>query len=510
VRWWRAITLRGRLMLIGVTGIAAGLAVGGVMLLGALDLALQRAVDDGALQTASAVASLVDADRLPDPIPVSGSPTAAVQVIDEQGRVRAASATTDRLVALLRPDELRDARAGKRLFLGGERASVNGTLRVVAVKAGRDQAQTVVVAAPADQAQSSVRILRGVLLVGFPLLLIALAALAWRVIGLTLRPVEALRRGAEEITGAGAAGALPVPDARDEVHRLAVTLNDMLARLEGARQRQRAFVADAAHELRSPLASMRTQLEVAQRLGDRADWDATAQDLLIDTERLSRLVDDLLLLARADWAGGAGGSAGTGEPAAVAAGAGSSAGGAAGGAGGSAGGAVGRGRAAWQPVELSTLVDELLGRYGGARVVPTLAATGQVWTHGDPDALRRVVANLIDNAVRHATRRVVVEVHRAGGDAVVAVLDDGAGIPVEQRERVFDRFTRLDDARDRDSGGAGLGLAIVRELVRVHGGRVVLSDAEPGLRAEVRLAASPAPVDEPMVVETEPEIVAER
>jgi signal transduction histidine kinase len=90
------------------------------------------------------------------------------------------------------------------------------------------------------------------------------------------------------------------------------------------------------------------------------------------------------------------------------------------------------------------------------------------------------------------------------------VLDDGAGIPVEQRERVFDRFTRLDDARDRDSGGAGLGLAIVRELVRVHGGRVVLSDAEPGLRAEVRLAASPAPVDEPMVVETEPEIVAER
>jgi signal transduction histidine kinase len=239
---------------------------------------------------------------------------------------------------------------------------------------------------------------------------------------------------------------LPVPDGRDEVHRLAVTLNDMLARLETSRRKQRAFVADAAHELRSPLASMRTQLEVAQRLGARTDWRATAEDLLVDTGRLSRLVDDLLLLARADDAG--------------------------------------RLAHRRQPVELRELVADLLARYPESRVVPVLVPGGEVWTAGDPDGLRRVVANVVDNAVRHAVSQVTVEV-RPG--AVVTVTDDGAGIAPGERERVFDRFTRLDDARDRDSGGSGLGLAIVRELVRLHGGRVVLADAEPGVRAEVHL-----------------------
>jgi signal transduction histidine kinase len=318
---------------------------------------------------------------------------------------------------------------------------------VVAVVAGpEDDRQTVVVAAPAGEARSSVRILRAIFLIGFPLLLAGLAALAWRVIGLTLRPVEALRRGAEEITGAGAAGSLPVPDARDEVHRLAVTLNDMLARLETSRRRQRAFVADAAHELRSPLASMRTQLEVAQRLGPKADWLATADDLLIDTERLSRLVDDLLLLARADDAGR--------SPA-----------------------------RSPEPVELTGLVADILGRYAEARVVPVQVGAEPVWTDGDRDSLRRIVANLLDNAVRHAASRVTVEVQPGG---TITITDDGAGIPPGDRERVFDRFTRLDDARDRDSGGSGLGLAIVRELVRLHGGQVELADAAPGVRAEVR------------------------
>lgn len=141
---------------------------------------------------------------------------------------------------------------------------------------------------------------RTVLLVAFPLLVGLLAVVAWRVVGATLRPVEALRSGAAEITGRDAAGRLPVPASQDEIHRLAVTLNDMLDRLAAARARQRSFLADAAHELRSPLTNMRTELEVAQRLGDRTDWPAVAADLLTDTERLGRLVDDLLLLARLD------------------------------------------------------------------------------------------------------------------------------------------------------------------------------------------------------------------
>jgi signal transduction histidine kinase len=459
-RWWQARSLRLRLLLIGVAGLAVGLAAGGVVLVGALNLVLQRSVDEGALQTAERVAALVDEGRAPDPIPVVGAQAVVVQVVDADLGLRAASAGSDRLKSLLTADELRRARAGERLDLAGHRAGVQGTLRVVAVAAGPDDdPQTVVVAAPAGEARSSVRILRGVLLIGFPLMLVVLAAIAWRVIGLTLRPVEVLRRGAEEITGAGAAGTLPLPDSRDEVYRLAVTLNDMLARLEASRRRQRTFVADAAHELRSPLASMRTQLEVAQRLGTRADWPATADDLLIDTERLSRLVDDLLLLARADWNGGPDSAASRRS----------------------------------EPVELTELLADLMSRYADAPVVPTLVGPDPVWTDGDPDGLRRIVANLLDNAVRHAAGRVVVEVSVEGMEALVTVVDDGAGIPPEDRERVFDRFTRLDDARDRDSGGSGLGLAIVRELARLHGGRVVLRDAEPGVRAEVWLPLWTAP-----------------
>ena len=462
LHWWRALSLRARLVLIGVTGLAVGLAAGGAVLVVALDLVLQRSVDEGALQTANRVAALVDEDNLPTTIPVVEARSAVVvQVVDDEENVVAAAPGTDALKSVLSTVELRRVRAGERFYLTGDRAGVLGKLRVVGVEAGPDNdPKTVVVAAPVDEALSSVRLLRGVLLIGFPLLLVVLAVLAWRVVGLTLRPVEALRRGAAEITGAGAAGRLPVPDGRDEVHRLAITLNDMLARLEASRRRQRAFIADAAHELRSPLASMRTQLEVAQRLGNRADWLATADDLLIDTERLSRLVDDLLLLARVDHVEGA--------PA--------------------------RRR---EPVELTDLLKDLLTRYADARVVPELDCAGPVWTEGDPDGLRRVVANLLDNAVRHASMRTTVEARVDGADAVVTVVDDGAGIPAEDRERVFDRFTRLDDARDRDSGGSGLGLAIVRELVRLHGGQVRLCDAEPGVLAEVRLPAASDPDEFP-------------
>jgi signal transduction histidine kinase len=246
-----------------------------------------------------------------------------------------------------------------------------------------------------------------------------------------------------------------VPESQDEIHRLAVTLNDMLARIETARARQRAFVADAAHELRSPLTNMRTQLEVAQRLGERTDWPTVSDDLLADTERLARLVEDLLLLARSD------------DPAAAEA-----------------------ARRAAVPVELGELLAGVSARYPSPPVVLRTPAA-PCWVLGDPDALHRVVANLVDNAVRHARTRVVLAARAEGRERVVAVTDDGPGIPAADRERVFDRFTRLDDARARDAGGAGLGLAIVRELVRRHGGAVRLSDAGPGLRAEIRLAAAP-------------------
>ncbi|MEU4567586.1 HAMP domain-containing sensor histidine kinase [Micromonospora sp. NPDC023956] len=506
--------MRGRLTLVSVLGLTVGLAVGGLALLSALGHVLQRSVDAEAFQTADAVALLAAEDALPDPLPVAAGQV-RVQVVDGQGRVRAASIDADRLVPMLPVDRI-DHSARQRAFVRGERLGLPGPVRVVSVPAGTPaDPLTVLVGKSMADVNQSARVVRFVLLVGVPLLVVILAGVTWRVVGATLRPVEALRSGAEEITGRAGGGRLPVPASQDEIHRLAVTLNDMLARLEAARARQRAFLADAAHELRSPLTNMRTELEVAGRLGERTDWPAVARDLLADTERLSRLVDDLLLLARLDEAGGtATGNTGAGT-AVGKAGAGTVV-------GAGAPGRAGRGRRATGPVELTELVRAVAARFPSPPV-RVLSVSGPRWTVGDPDELHRVLTNLIDNAVRHCRGTVLLEVTsdpdradgrppepgRSGagagapgrtvtGDAgagahLVTVTDDGPGIPPGDRERVFDRFTRLDDARDRDAGGTGLGLAIVRELVRLHGGTVRLSDAGPGLRVSLSLPALPEP-----------------
>jgi len=393
----------------------------------------------------------VNTDSLSDPLPAA--PGVRVQVVDAQDRVRAVSPGADRLVPILYPDEL-DALADRDgTYIPGVRIGLDGRVRVVAVAAGATgDPVRVLVARPTADLTQGLHLLRATLLVTFPPLVALLALVAWRVVGATLRPVEALRAGAEEITGGARPGRLPVPDSRDEIHRLAVTLNGMLHRLDAARGRQRAFVADAAHELRSPLTNMRTELEVAQRLPDTTDWPALADDLLTDVDRLSRLVDDLLLLARADDE--------TTRPRAHAP----------------------------EPIELGQLLAEVAGRYPAVEYERPAVP---LRTMGERDAIGRVVANLLDNAVRHAETSVRLAVGADGAYQMISVVDDGPGIPAADRERVFDRFTRLDDARARDAGGSGLGLAIVRELVRRHGGTVALKGTSPppGLRVDVRLPA---------------------
>jgi len=445
--WFRRLSLRGRLMLIGTGGLAVGLLLGGLLLVSVLRLVLDQALDSGARRTAADVVELLDNNGPVDPIPTAG--TQYVQVIDERDRVLAASISADRLNPLLHRDELARARQGHAIVIGGDRVGIDGDLRVVAAQT-RAGDRTVLVAAPQQDITQSLRTVAHALLIAYPLLLGTLAALAWWVVGWTLRPVEQLRRGAEEISAAQV-GRLPVPDGEDELHRLALTLNRMLDRLEAARTRQRAFVADAAHELRSPIASLRTQLDVAAHLGE----PPAPADLSADVDRLGRLVSDLLLLARAD----------EGYP----------------------------GLRGHEPVELRGLLLDVAGAYAGARVPVAVAPGGPQWTVGDHGALWRVLDNLVGNAVRHAASAVTLAVQRSADRAVVSVADDGPGIPEPDRARVFDRFTRLDDARTRDDGGAGLGLAIVRELVRLHGGTVTLGDAAPGLRVAVALPAGEAP-----------------
>ncbi|GGL17024.1 two-component sensor histidine kinase [Mangrovihabitans endophyticus] len=450
--WWRRLSLRARLTGASALALAFGLAAGGVVLVAVLNFALLRAINTEALDTARAVANLVNQDALSDPVPVS--PGMQVQVVDARGRVLAVSATADRLVPILYPEELDRLSDGSGTVIPGSRIGLRGETRVVVVSAGlpSDPVRVLVARSTADVAQG-VHLLRITLLIAFPLLVVLLALVSWRVAGAALRPVEALRRGAEDITGGTRHGRLPVPGSRDEIHRLAVTLNGMLHRLETARVRQRAFVADAAHELRSPLTNMRTEIEVAQHLRDDTDWPALSVDLLADVHRLSRLVDDLLLLARADDGG---------TP-----------------------------HVPVERVDLVGLLAAMAARYPAvAFSSPARSSAVTTWeVLGDPDALSRVVANLLDNAVRHA-EHVRLTLAADGAYRTFSVIDDGPGIAPADRERVFDRFTRLDDARARDAGGTGLGLAIVRELVRRHDGTVALADARPGLRVDVRLPAA--------------------
>jgi signal transduction histidine kinase len=450
------LSLRWRLLLIGITGLSLGLALGGWLLLTALQVTFERSVDTGADRTAADVGGLIDADRLPQPVPVAGAQL--VQVIDGQNRVRAGSPGADRLVPLLTRRELDRALSGERLHLDGGRAGLDGQIRVLAVQAGRpDDQLAVMVAVPLADIQEALRTLRLALLAVFAPLVAGLAAVAWWAIGRTLRPVETLRLGAEEITGRSGAEAgrrLPVPAGADEIHRLAVTLNGMLDRLAQARERQRRFVADAAHELRNPLAGMRTQLEVARRHPARTDWEEVSDDLLLDTDRLTRLTNDLLLLARIDEAGETAEQR-TGSPA---------------------------------PIPVLPVLDQVAGRYREAPVPVRLREPpADLLVAIDPEDLHRVLTNLVDNAVRHARSAVWLAAEPRDAQILITVTDDGPGIPEADRDRVFDRFTRLDDARAADDGGAGLGLAIVAELVRRAGGVVQLSAGTPGLQVEVLL-----------------------
>jgi signal transduction histidine kinase len=468
-RWWRRRGLRARVTLIAALGLLVALIAGDLLLLSTLRVSLTRSVDDTARSSATEVAALIDADRLPSPVPVAAG-TVTIQVIDPGGRIADVSPDADRLVPIVTlPQAAALARGDSAMLVHGAPFDMPSLLRVAVVRA--TGGELVIAAVPYSSAADSLSVVARSLVFGTPVLFIVFAGAIWLVTGSTLRPIGALRRGAARVTGTSAPMDLPVPEARDEVRLLALTLNDMLSRLAVAQQRQRSLVSDTAHELRSPIASIRTQLEVALDHPAGQDWALTARDVLTDTLRLSCLAEDLLLLARLDE------QAGNARPDST--------------------------------VDLADLADMVVGRYAAARVPVTV--TPQMSGHtpnrclvaGNSDPLDRMLVNLIDNAVRYAKSSVVVSVTVSAAvsagrpDAWVelTVTDDGPGIPSADRERSFDRFARLDDARNRDgenAGGAGLGLAIVRATAQAYGGTARLETTEPppGLLAIVRLPAT--------------------
>ncbi|WP_406392100.1 ATP-binding protein [Streptomyces sp. NBC_00887] len=293
--------------------------------------------------------------------------------------------------------------------------------------------------APLAAEQEAVDSVRTTMLTGLPVLLLVVAGVTWLVTRRALRPVEGIRRELAAITASQDLGRrVPEPGSHDEIARLARTTNETLTVLEASVDRQRRFVADASHELRSPIASLRTQLEVGAAHPELLDVPGA----VADTVRLQVLAADLLLLARLD----------AGER---------------------------PGRAV---VDLGALVREEVPQRTGDRiaVAVSVAGSGQLEVRGSRGQLTRVVGNLLDNAERHAERSVAVAVSADGGDVLVAVTDDGPGVPEEERDRIFERFVRLDDARSRDDGGAGLGLAIARDVATRHRGTLTVGTAPQG------------------------------
>lgn len=321
----------------------------------------------------------------------------------------------------------------------GEEATAEQDFSLVAVDSTTSDGVPVTVYAGASLAttEQSVSQARRAMLAGLPAVLAVVAGVTVMVTRRTLLPVEGIRQGMAEITAsADLSRRVPEPAGRDEVARLARTINETLSALEAAVERQRRFVADASHELRSPIASLRTQLEVGLAHPPLLDVDGAAQD----TVRLQRLADDLLLLARLD----AGEQPGD------------------------------------TPVALPAFVREELAQRVEDHHPVRVTELADVTVAGARGQLARILGNLLDNAQRHATAMVRVSVHQDGDRAVLEVADDGDGVPEAERERIFDRFVRLDDARSRDDGGAGLGLAIARDVALRHGGTLTVDTAEEG------------------------------
>jgi signal transduction histidine kinase len=315
--------------------------------------------------------------------------------------------------------------------------------------------RTLLVGVSTEGVTESSRGILGLVTIGLPILLLVVAATTWILVGRALAPVEAIRRNVASISAGELHRRVPDLPGNDEISRLAQTMNEMLGRLEDAQQRQRRFVADASHELRSPVASIRQHAEVALAHPGRSSLKDLAETVLAEDLRIQHLVSDLLLLAAVD------------EQSPV---------------------------AHKHPVDLDDLVFAVAGDLrarGILRVDTTAVSAGRIT--GDAPALRRALNNLAENAARHARRTVAFGLTSRDGVVVLTVDDDGPGIPEPDRRRVLERFVRLDTARARDNGGSGLGLAIVTQLVTAHGGNIIIQESHlGGARVVIRFPTCPA------------------
>jgi heavy metal sensor kinase len=449
------VGLRLRLTLVFAGAMALLLAALGIFLYGHFESSLDRSLNEGLRSRAEDVRALVS--QADSGLSQAGQGSLATpgerfaQIIGPQGRVVDRTATLpDR--PILTPVQQAQARTRTTLIAHATVPGTTGSSRLLAVPvAAQDQRLIVVVGTSLHQRDGALADVRSVLLIGSPIALVLASLFGYAVAAFSLRSVETMRRRARKVSLLEPGQRLPVPPAGDELSRLATTLNEMLARNEVAFERERTFMADASHELRTPLAILRAELEVAL-VGDSPRWElrgaiASAAD---EVDRLSLLAEDLLTLAQSD----------------------------------------GR-RLALEPerFEVLALLRRLSGRFsqlaGEAGATISTSAPPGLTATGDPRRLEQALGNLIDNAIRHGARTILVQAARADDRIELRVSDDGPGFPSEFLASAFDRFARSD--RSRTSSGAGLGLSIVRVIARAHGGEAYVSNGPDG-GAEVCIA----------------------
>jgi len=438
---WRPSTVRWQVTVLATVAVAAVLLASSTGLIVLQRGLLTRGVDEALRQRADNLQTELFSAAAATPLRGEGDPEDSfLQLLDTAGAVIASTPNADGLPAAASVPLSGRSQTIKTVH--GIRIS-GGDFRVLARRLDRAPGSpTLLVGKNLDDVQESVRILAVSLVVSVPVVVIVLALVVWRLVGRVLRPVESVRHEVASIRGDQLHRRVPVPQSRDEIARLAQTMNAMLDRVEQSTRRQRDFVADASHELRGPLTRLRSELEVALAHPVTVD-QATLQHTLLDgVVELQQLVEDLLFLARSDS--------------------------------GSAGGPT-------RPVDLDDLVlleaKQVLRR---GRVHVNTSAVSAARTMGDARQLARAIGNLASNAERHARAVVSFEVRERADRSEVVVADDGPGIPVDQRAAVFRRFTRLDHARSRDAGGVGLGLAIAQDIAVRHAGEITVESVDGG------------------------------
>lgn len=432
-RWCGGIAIRSAL--VAAVVVLASLVIVGSASVALLYRSMCADVDDAAKARAAAVAERLRTeppDELEPVLLATDQRIVAVQVIDSDGQVvgRSESAPKDMLIKL-QDSNFRDSRVGVP-------STADDDIRVAAeTVSGRKGEYTVLVGGGIEPIESMVSTVATMLAITAPVVAVVAAAATYLLVRRSLRSVDAIRSRVSEISTSDLGERVPVPDRADEISALAVTMNEMLSRIEAGHTAQRRFVGDASHELRSPLATVISALEIAQTHPEVFDKSLVQTALLPEAHRMQYLVEDLLLLARADEHG------------------------------------LPMRRTEIDLDDLAATEVARLKRETPLRVSAQLAA---VKVTGDALGVARVLRNLADNAARHAAAEVSIVVRAADGSAYLQVCDDGPGIPVAERDRVFERFVRLDADRSRQGGGSGLGLAIVAEIVATHEGTVTVGD----------------------------------